>query len=355
MRFKPLIAVCVLFGLLAGCSGAPVSPTAAPTSAPAPTAVPAPTTPPLPTQIPATPAPTASIEVLETTSAGRLIKDATGEILIPTDPACIIVAGSGYLDHLLTLGVKPCGAAHGPAGSEFPAHLAEQLEGVKNVGGTLEVNLEAVAVAQPDLIIAMHPAHTSGEFVTHFDPIAPTVYLTDPWQDWRQALLEIGLILGKQDIAEAKLAEFDARLASARERLDSVVGDQKVLFLRVLPSEIRVYGTTSSTGGLLFDDLGLAPATGTPIGDDAMSISMELIPQFDADHIFLLDQTEDQMAAIKASPLWQKVPAVQKGQVYPVDVKIWIQGEGMVAYDVLVNDVLEALIGTQGHITGGTY
>jgi iron complex transport system substrate-binding protein len=329
---------------LAACGGAPAAPASAPTSAPAapqPTAAAQPTAAPQPTAVPEV---VGGLQVLETTSEYRLVKHARGETKVPLNPGCIVVAGSGYLDHLLSIGVKPCGAAHGPGGSGFPEYLADQLQDVSYVGGTLEVNLEAVAAKNPDLIIAMHPAHSEGDFKTLFDPIAPTVYLNEPWADWRKALGEIGVILGKESAAQAALAKFDAQLAAGRERLRGALGSEKVAFLRVLPSELRVYGTGSPTGNILYQGLGLAPSALTPLDENATSISLELIPRLDADHIFLLDQTEDAMAGVKASPLWQALPAVQKGQIYPVDVKIWVQGEGMLAYSMLIEDVLQALL-----------
>lgn len=285
-----------------------------------------------------------TIEVLSESATERVIRHAAGrETTIPAAPQCIVTAGSGYLDHLLALGVKPCGAAHGPGGSGFPTHLADQLTGVDYVGGTLEVNLERVALLHPDLILAMHPAHTEGDFATLFDPIAPTIYLTEPWADWRQALKEIGLILGKTAEADAALAAFDGEVAAAKATLATAVGAEKVAFLRVLPEEIRVYGTASPTGALLFTQLGLTPAALVPMGEQAQSISLELIPDLDAEHIFLLDQTKDGMATLNNSPLWQTVPAVAKGHLYPVDVKIWVQGEGLLAYEQLVADVVAAL------------
>jgi iron complex transport system substrate-binding protein len=286
---------------------------------------------------------TATLAIVSETSNGRLVRHPRGETLVPLEPNCIVVAGSGYLDHLLTLGVQPCGAAHGPGGGSFPDYLAEQLADVAYVGGTLEVNLEAVAALDPDLIIAMHPAHSEGEFQTPFDPIAPTVYLNEPWADWRQSMREIGLLLGKQQEAAAALAAFDTKITDANARLAQTVGGQKVVFLRVLPEEIRVYGTASPTGDLLFNQLGLAPAALVPVDEHATSISLELIPQLDAEHLFLLDQTEDGMATLTGSPLWGRIPAVAKGQVYPVDVTIWVQGEGMVAYQQLVDEVVARL------------
>ncbi|MFC1464227.1 MAG: ABC transporter substrate-binding protein [Candidatus Brachytrichaceae bacterium NZ_4S206] len=282
------------------------------------------------------------LQVLETTSEYRLVKDALGEKKVPLEPKCIVVAGSGYLDHMLAVGVTPCGAAHGPGGSGFPAHLADKLKDVAYVGGTLEINLESVAALKPDLILAMHPAHTEGDFKTLLDPIATTVYLTEPWKDWRAAMLEISRVLGKEDIAEARLAEFEQKLADGQAKLSGLTG-QKVMFLRVFPEKLRVYGTGSPTGDILYRGLGLTPATLTSPTEHAIEISLEKLPEIDADHIFLLDQTKDQMAALNANPLWQRLLAVQKNQVYPVDVKIWVQGEGVFAYEMLIEDVLRAL------------
>src|SRR5262249_17477405 len=98
---------------------------------------------------------------------------------------------------------------------------------------------------------------------------------------------------------QAALDAFDARLTAGREQLAKIAPGEKVVFLRVLPAEIRVYGTASPTGALLYQGLGLTPSAITPVGEHAASISMELIPDIDADHIFLLDQTEDAMATIK--------------------------------------------------------
>lgn len=285
-----------------------------------------------------------SVRVISQTDTQRVIQHADGrEATIPADPQCIVTAGSGYLDHLLALGVAPCGAAHGPGGSGFPEHLADQLTDVEYVGGTLEVNLESVAFLDPDLILGMHPEHTEGNAATNFDPVAPTIYLTEPWADWRQTLREIGLILGKADEAEAVLAEFDETIADAAAELAESVGDEKVAFLRVQQERLRVYGTNSPTGDLLFNRLGLTPSALVPVDEEQQTISLELIPDLDAEHLFLLDQTEDGMATLTGSPLWQTVPAVESGNVYPVDVKIWIQGEGLFAYEQLVADVVEAL------------
>ena len=126
-------------------------------------------------------------------------------------------------------------------------------------------------------------------------------------------------------------------------RLLAPAAGENFAFLRVLPSELRIYGARSATGDILYNGLGLAPSALTPLDDERTSISIELITQLDADHIFLLDQTEDAMAMIKANPLWKTLPAVQNGHIYPVNVKTWVQGEGLIAYDLLIDDVLKAL------------
>ncbi len=138
------------------------------------------------------------LEVIEETSDHRVVRHAQGETRIPAQPQCVVVAGSGYLEQLLTLGVTPCGAAEGGGGSGFPAHLGERVE---------------------------------------------------------------------------RVAEFDA------------------------------------------------------------------------EHIFFLDQTDDAMGEMAESSLWQNVPAVQQGNLYRVDVRVWIQGGGILAYRQVIDDVLSTLAG----------
>jgi iron complex transport system substrate-binding protein len=133
IRIVSLVAFAALLAACGASASAPAAPTSAPATAVAPAIAPT-TAPPAATSAPS------DLQVVATTDEYRLIRHANGEAQVPLNPKCIVVAGSGYLDHLLALDVKPCGAAHGPGGSGFPDYLAGRLEGVKYVGGTLETS-----------------------------------------------------------------------------------------------------------------------------------------------------------------------------------------------------------------------
>jgi ABC-type Fe3+-hydroxamate transport system substrate-binding protein len=73
------------------------------------------------------------------------------------------------------------------------------------------------------------------------------------------------------------------------------------------------------------------------------SISMELLPQFDGDVIFVPywgDAPGSDIAALQASPLWQRLNAVQKNQAYIVPGEQWYG----LSYQPLFN-ILDALEG----------
>ncbi len=207
---KPrIVSLFILAALLAACGAsstapAPTNAPAAPTSAPVqptiapiaatsvaaqPTAAPVePTVAPAePTSVPAGPA------VLETTDEYRLIRHATGETKIPAALKCIVVAGSGYIDHLLALDVKLMRRRPWPRRQRLPRAPGGPTRRREICGWHARGQPETVALLNPDVIIAMHPDHTSGDFATNFDPIAPTIYLLDPWRDWRTALVEMGV------------------------------------------------------------------------------------------------------------------------------------------------------------------
>jgi hypothetical protein len=100
------LAALLLGAALAACGTTPatLAPPQPPTrlSVPAAAALPTAVQPTIAPQATALSDPADSLQVLETTAEYRLIRHARGETKVPLQPSCIIVAGSGYLDHLLT-------------------------------------------------------------------------------------------------------------------------------------------------------------------------------------------------------------------------------------------------------------
>lgn len=314
----------------------PAPPTAAPTArttdAPAPSAALMPAAPP-------TTAPAAA--------AARLVTHAKGETWIPGEPRRVAVLVNFLIDHVLALGLPPVAATTDQgAGDQMPLYLAERLRGTKPVGLALSPNLEALLAVQPDLILGISPAQDA--FYDNLAQIAPTVLL-EIGADWRSMLRRVGEVLGRQEAAQLRLAAFDQKAAQAKARLQQAVGNQSVLLLLVMPKEVRIYGPASAPGKILYQDLGLEPPAGLPADDAIRPISLEVLPQLNADHLFVVTRSREAasqqaLSELRANALWQGLPAVQQGHVYPVDREAWILGRGVLAYEQVIADVLKALV-----------
>ncbi len=330
-----LLFLIALLALLTACGGAPAAvPTAsAPTSAPTKTAAMTPTSAP-------TAAPTTGRET-------RTVTHALGTTEVPANPQRVASLNPITTDHLVALGV-PLAAIATYNGSDFTSYeyMADMLADVPIIGTFTEPNQELLVQIKPDLIIG-RDQELEQTYAT-ISQIAPTVAIADQ-SDVRTWLRQVAVVVGRDEQAERLISDYETRAAAARAAIAEAVGNASAVFLRVQPDEIRVYNDQRLGGPILYNDLGLRqPAFVAAIPDDTTfaSISLEQISQLaDADHIFLLDQSrEGEAAPVFASPLWQQLPAVQAGRVYPAARDIWIN-LGIIAATRVVESVEQALTG----------
>lgn len=266
------------------------------------------------------------VEVLGETDSTRLVRHAAGETRVPLNPQRIAALNMPLLDMLVSLEIQPVAAATVDEGG-FPLYLAPQLGGTLPLGGDEQPNTEAMIAVEPDLILA-DPYEQHYEWASK---IAPTAVI-NVWTDWRQALLDIGKLVGREDLARAKLEAYASRVAEQRERLATALGDQTVAIVR-LTYDGRTIGLEANLGFTenFFVDLALNPA---PLVREVawdqpgfQSISLEKIPELGADHIFLVvppfADAEAAAERLVNDPLWQNVRAVQQGNVYTVPYRVW--------------------------------
>lgn len=275
------------------------------------------------TRAPATPRPgTGALPlVIEPLPDGRRrITHAHGVSVVPRSPQRI--ASFGWTDEMLACGVQPH-AAGGDRARGFPPHLADRLHGTLIVdhmsGGP---NLEALAAAQPDLIIAVWYWRSRYALLSR---IAPTVVLQPGHWFWRERFTDVCAILGRATAGADRLARVDALIAATRARIQARIGGESVAMLRVFARELRLYGQGYS-GPLLYGDLQLTPpaiverlAWRRP----AARLSLEGLVDLDADHLLLMHQahipiTHRELETLRAHPIWRQLRAVKAGNVYPV-------------------------------------
>lgn len=274
----------------------------------------------------------------------RAIEHAMGESEVPESPERIAALDNSASDTMVALGVEPAGVTTF-SGTDFEGweYVEDELEGADILGQFVEPNLEAVAALGPDLIIASENSHT--EIYDELSEIAPTVVMEDTGGDFREYSRNVGEVLGMEDEVEERIEEYEQNAEEVAGELDEAVGDETVTFFRAMPDRLEIYGNARLVGPILYDDLGLSPGPFVEeraMDEERVEISLESVPELEADHLFVLDQTEDDMEEITGSPLWQSVPAVESGNVYEAGRDTWI-AIGLTASEEMIEDVEEAL------------
>lgn len=307
----PLICL-VIICLLAGC-GTASNGTASPSVSSAPSAVPSQGGNVQPSQA-ATQESTG-----EEGAATRIFSTVNGDIEIPAHPQRIVT--QGLLPYFLAFDVKPVGAPSWEL--EYP-HLAGKTDGIENIGVIEAASLEKILELAPDLIVTV-----AGEMYEQLSKIAPTIVIPyDVIGDAHNDMRLFGKLLGKEEEAEQWLAAFDRKVADSREKINKVVKPEDTFsIISAFDKTHYIYGEGIYRGGLtIYKYLGLKPTPSIQeqlidAKKQLLEVSFEVIPEYAGNHIFLdvsnggkLDQD---------NKLWKSLEAVQKNQVYPLNVDIF--------------------------------
>lgn len=263
---------------------------------------------------------TASSQPNDSSGQQRVIKHLSGETTIVGTPRKIAVLDYRLADSLVALGVKPYAMTTYMGTTSLPYLDGNPLAETIPLGDT--PNLEALLQAGPDLIIARSSEQKAYD---QLSKIAPTVIVDVP-TDWRESFREIASILQRDKEAEQWLADYGKKANSVRNEIDGYVKpDETFLYLRIMPKEIRVHSKQDFLGGTLFQDLKLAAAPGLENVKRTEAISLEKLPDYNPDYIFLQvggpvvggdKKAEENMATITRTTVWKNLKAVKNGRVY---------------------------------------
>jgi iron complex transport system substrate-binding protein len=254
----------------------------------------------------------------------RTVASEKGDIVIPANPKRVIGLSVVYPEFLYALGITPVAVQN--YHDDFPAYLAEPFKDTIKMGIAKTPDFEALLAADPDVILA--PAWWSEKDYDQLKQIAPTVLLPSR-EDWKDELKDIAAVFGKEAEAEKVIADLKVKEEEAAKKLDELVGDETVLYMRVMAKEIVLHGENLSRGSLVHKQLGLKPLENFPQSEAALSISLEVLPEYNADHL-IVQLDDENNEAVKQhfnemldSALWKSMKAVQKDQIYMVGGKEW--------------------------------
>ena len=285
----------------------------------------------------------------ETSSSTRTVEHAQGVTEVPDDPQRIAVLWRPTLSALVDLGFDPVASgANDPSGADLAPFLPDDydIDALEIVATSREPDIEALAVAEPDLILSVDTAGFA-EAYDDLSQIAPTVSLE--WTGtgrWRSHVTDVAEALGTSDRADEVVAEYDEHVEQVRAAVSDPAATAASL-VRVQAADVLRLETPESFPGQVFADVGFARPDGQLEPDpdrDFIEISLELIPAADGDVIFTMANGENDAArdSITSSALWQNLEAAQSGQVHPVDYDVWGSSTYRGAHRIL--DDIEAAI-----------
>ncbi|GGD55593.1 ABC transporter substrate-binding protein [Paenibacillus nasutitermitis] len=274
----------------------------------------------------------------------HVVSTLKGDISIPTEPKRVIGLSVVYPELLYALGVVPIAIQN--YHQDFPSYLKEPFKDTIKMGIAQTPNFEAILASNPDLIIA--PSWWSDKDYDQLSKIAPTVLLPQR-DDWRDELRDIAKVLGKVEQADEVIQDLQAKETEAKEKLDSLVGDETVMYMMIMAKEIVIYGENIDRGSFIHKKLGLKPIDDYPQSELSISISLEKIPEYNPDHIILQlddesnEEVQNRYEEMRDSSLWKNMTAVKKDQIHIMGGKEWFSlGMSPLADLHAIEDVLDA-------------
>ncbi|GIU85863.1 MAG: periplasmic binding protein [Acidimicrobiia bacterium] len=261
------------------------------------------------------------------------VEHAFGTTEIPEEPQRVVTWGWGSADAAIALGVVPVAIPFQDYGGDEQGVLPWIRDALEERGAEVptvlpdaqEPPFEAIAAAEPDLILAVYSGITEQDYELLSD-IAPTVaYPDQPWATpWRDTIEIVGRALGRAEATREVLTGIDDRVAQAASEHPELAGktvamvwDTGDTFYVYKPADARVAFTL---------DLGLvsAPSVETLAGsaqeDDTFyfTLSPERLGELDSDILVSYADTQEASDAFLASPRASLLPQVQRGTVAEV-------------------------------------
>lgn len=270
------------------------------------------------------------------------VEHAMGTTEIEATPKKVVILTNEGTEALLSMDVTPVGAVQSWTGDPWYDHIADDMKDVEVVGTESELNMEAIAKLQPDLIIGNKMRQE--EQFNQLKDIAPTVMAETLRGNWKENFELYAKALNKEEKGQEVLAEYDQRIAEIKGKLGDKL-NQEVSMVRFLAGDVRIYHKDSFSGVIL-DQLGFARPEGQDVDDFAETgVTKERIPAMDGDALFYFTYETGDGEANKLAeewlndPLFQNLEVAKQDKVYEVSDAIWNTAGGVVAANAMLDDI----------------
>lgn len=242
----------------------------------------------------------------------------------PANPQ-IAVLDWGWAESLLALGVAPQSVAEAPLYADrvvVPALPKETID----LGLRSWPNMELLRALRPDMILSQAGYGVSPARLNEIAPtLALPLYMAErqPLQSARDAMIAIGLRVGKEAAAAEFLDRSYARLDAIKDKMGSYDGRPLLIIKFADDRLIDIYGA-----GSLFDDVlkrvGIANAWDGPTNNWGFATAgLEAVSRYPEARLIIIEPAPPQ--AFMQSALWQALPAVRNGHVSSIP-PTWVFG-----------------------------
>jgi iron complex transport system substrate-binding protein len=260
------------------------------------------------------------------------IKQAQGDVTIPSKPKRIVTLGWASTDADIALGTIPVGAEKSSWGGDSDGQYPWIVKAVKKAGGTLpqmvtmypELDIKKVVELKPDLILAPYSGLTDAQY-KQLSQLAPTVSFPKVAWDttWDQAIEISGKAMGKPDEARDIVADIKKRFAKAAADNPEFDGTTFAYLYSSQPGTLGVY----QQGDSRVDYLRYLGFTVDPKVDALPRDAGQNYSQIGMESADVLDDTQLVVAwfndeanrkEVDAQPLYAQIPAVERGAYLPM-------------------------------------
>lgn len=275
------------------------------------------------------------------------VEHAMGTTTLDKTPKKVVILTNEGTEALLALGVTPVGAVQSWTGDPWYDHIANEMKDVQVVGVESQVNVEAIAALQPDLIIGNKMRQE--DIYEQLKAIAPTVFAEDLRGNWKNNFELYAKAVNKEEKGKEVLAAYDQRIEDLKEKLGDKVNTE-VSMVRFMAGDVRIYHKDSFSGVIL-EQIGMARPESQDKEDFAeKGVTKERIPAMDGDILFYFTYDEGDGKATEVEkewiedPLFQNLEVAKKGEVHKVNDAIWNTAGGVKAANMMLDDLEKQLL-----------
>ncbi|OLL74483.1 ABC-type Fe3+-hydroxamate transport system, periplasmic component [Pseudonocardia sp. Ae168_Ps1] len=266
-------------------------------------------------------------------SGPRTITTDRGPLEVPSAPQRVVNLNGGLASYLYALDVPPVATDTRVLGvtnfdGGFPPAWADRAReaGTEQLPAGDSLSIEAVAAAQPDLIIGGGQGITAVQAMQAYDQlaaIAPTVLVPRTLTGWQDQLDAVADAVNKADAVPALLDQYQAKLDEVKGQVTPPAGE--TVYIGSFASEKLYLIPSTAALPALGQDLGVTPSdVVAKVPDarlastgDSMEVSPELLSEVaNAPNAIVVDSGGRSLDELKQDPNFAQLPAFRSGNVW---------------------------------------